>query len=138
MPELSFIKCFDYEKLKEIEAKKTFAEDKNSANPKPKKDFFDRAYKDMNYLINNINKSENYFAKLIYFDTYLNLITPKCEIMEKMEKLFQIQKTMNDKINKIEKSNEKLFKIISKIIPNFSLSDLDKNQNDDDDKDDNM
>ena len=132
LPELSFIKCFDYEKLKEIEAKKTFAEDKNSANPKPKKDFFDRAYKDMNYLINNINNSENYFAKLIYLDTYLNLITPKCEIMEKMEKLFQIQKTMNDKINKIEKRNEKLFKIISKVIPDFSLSDLDDNQNDDD------
>ena len=139
LPELSFIKCFDYEKLKEIEAKKTFAEDKNSANSKPKKDFFDRAYKDMNYLINNINKSENYFAKLIYFDTYLNLITPKCDIMEKM---LQIEKTMNDKINKIEKRNKKLCKLISKIIPNFSLSDLDKNQNDDkddkDDKDDNM
>ena len=135
LPELSFIKCFDYEKLKEIEAKKTFAEDKNSANSKPKKDFFDRAYKDMNYLINNINKSENYFAKLIYFDTYLNLITTKCDIMEKM---LQIEKTMNDKINKIEKRNKKLCKLISKIIPNFSLSDLDKNQNDDDDKDDNM
>ena len=133
LPELSFIKCFDYEKLKEIEAKKTFAEDKNSANSKPKKDFFDRAYKDMNYLINNINKSENYFAKLIYFDTYLNLITPKCDIMEKM---LQIEKTMNDKINKIEKRNKKLYKLISKIIPNFSLSDLDKKQNDDDDNDD--
>jgi hypothetical protein len=129
LPELSFIKCFHYEKLKEIEAKKTFAEDKNSANPKPKKDFFDRAYKDMIYLINNINKSENYFAKLIYFDTYLNLITPKCDIMEK---ILQIEKTMNDKINKIEKRNKKLCKLISKIIPNFSLSDLDKNQNDDD------
>ena len=89
----------------------------------------------MNYLINNINKSENYFAKLIYFDTYLNLITPKCDIMEK---ILQIEKTMNDKINKIEKRNKKLCKLISKIIPNFSLSDLDKNQNDDDDKDDNM
>ena len=133
LPELSFIKCFHYEKLKEIEAKKTFAEDKNSANSKPKKDFFDRAYKDMNYLINNINNSENYFAKLIYFDTYLNLITPKCDIMEKM---LQIEKTMNDKINKIEKRNKKLCKLISKIIPNFSLSDLDKKQNDDDDNDD--
>ena len=136
-PDETFLKCFDYKKIKEIESKKRFAEDKNksnnnSANSKPKKVFFERAYKDMNYLINNINKSDNYFAKLIYLDTYLNLITPKCEIMEKMEKLLQNQKkllqnqkTMNDKIIEMEKVNKKLYEYISKIIPDFSLSNLD-------------
>ena len=65
-------------------------------------------------------------------DTYLNLITPKCEIIEKMEKLLQNQKTMNDKITKMEKVNKKLYKCILKIIPDFSLSDSDDNKHDGD------
>ena len=66
---------------------------------------------------------------IIYFDTYLNVITPKCEIMEK---LIKIDEKMNNKImmmendiNTLKKNNKKLSEFISKIMPGFSLSDLD-------------
>ena len=65
-PDVAFWKCFEKEKIKEIESKKTYTEDNNvsnniSDNTKSKKIFLERAYKDMNYLINNINKSKKYF-----------------------------------------------------------------------------
>ena len=133
-PDVAFWKCFEKEKIKQIKSKKTYTEDNNvsnniSDNTKSKKFFLERAYKDMNYLINNINKSKKYFAKIIYFDTYLNVITPKCEIMEK---LIKIDEKMNNKImmmendiNTLKKNNKKLSEFISKIMPGFSLSDLD-------------
>ena len=133
-PDVAFWKCFEKEKIKQIKSKKTYTEDNNvsnniSDNTISKKIFLERAYKDMNYLINNINKSKKYFAKIIYFDTYLNVITPKCEIMEK---LIKIDEKMNNKImmmendiNTLKKNNKKLSEFISKIMPGFSLSDLD-------------
>ena len=81
--------------------------------------------KDMNYLINNINKSKKFFAKIIYFDTYLNVITPKCEIMVKLIKMDEKMNMMEKDINKLKKTNKKLAEYISKIIPGFSLSDFD-------------
>ena len=133
-PDVAFWKCFEKEKIKQIKSKKTYTEDNNvsnniSDNTKSKKIFLERAYKDMNYLINNINKSKKYFAKIIYFDTYLNVITPKCEIMEKLikidEKMNNKIMTMENDINTLKKNNKKLEEFISKIMPGFSLSDLD-------------
>ena len=129
-PDVSFWKCFEKEKIKQIKSKKTYTEDNNvsnniSDNTKSKKIFLERAYKDMNYLINNINKSKKYFAKIIYFDTYLNVITPKCEIMEKLIKMDEKMNMMEKDINKLKKTNKKLAEYISKIIPGFSLSDFD-------------
>ena len=133
-PDVAFWKCFEKEKIKQIKSKKTYTEDNNesnniSNNTKSKKIFLERAYKDMNYLINNINKSKKYFAKIIYFDTYLNVITPKCEIMEKLikidEKMNNKIMTMENDINTLKKNNRKLEEFISKIMPGFSLSDLD-------------
>ena len=133
-PDVAFWKCFEKEKIKQIKSKKTYTEDNNvsnniSDNTKSKKIFLERAYKDMNYLINNINKSKKYFAKIIYFDTYLNVITPKCEIMEKLikidEKMNNKILTMENDINTLKKNNKKLEEFISKIMPGFSLSDLD-------------
>ena len=133
-PDVAFWKCFEKEKIKQIESKKTYTEDNNvsnniSDNTKSKKIFLEKAYKDMNYLINNINKSKKFFVKIIYFDTYLNVITQKCEIMEK---LIKIDEKMNNKImmmendiNTLKKNNKKLSEFISKIMPGFSLSDLD-------------
>lgn len=137
LPDASFRKCFEKAKIIDIESTKAFTEDNNnsynnSVNPKIKNIFLDRAYKDMNYLIKNINNSKKYLAKLIYFDTYLNVITPKCEIMEKLIQMDEKNEKTNDKINmmekkidKLQKINKKLSEYISKIIPGFSLSDLD-------------
>ena len=129
-PDVAFWKCFEKEKIKQIKSKKTYTEDNNvsnniSDNTKSKKIFLERAYKDMNYLINNINKSKKYFAKIIYFDTYLNVITPKCEIMEKLIKIDEKMNVMENDINTLKKTNKKLEEFISKIMPGFSLSDLD-------------
>ena len=109
-PNIAFWKCLEKEKIKEIESKNIFLE---------------KAYKDMNYLINNINKSKKFFAKIIYFDTYLNVITQKCEIMEKLIKMDEKMNMMEKDINKLKKTNKKLAEYISKIIPGFSLSDFD-------------
>ena len=129
-PDIAFWKCFEKEKIKEIESKKTYTEDNDisnniSANPKSKNIFLEKAYKDMNYLINNINKSKKFFVKIIYFDTYLNVITQKCEIMEKLIKMDEKMNMMEKDINKLKKTNKKLAEYISKIIPGFSLSDFD-------------
>ena len=129
-PDVAFWKCFEKEKIKQIKSKKTYTEDNNvsnniSDNTKSKKFFLERAYKDMNYLINNINKSKKFFAKIIYFDTYLNVITPKCEIMEKLIKIDEKMNMMENDINTLKKTNKKLEEFISKIMPGFSLSDLD-------------
>ena len=127
-PDVAFWKCFEKEKIKQIKSKKTYTEDNdisNNISAKSKNIFFERAYKDMNYLINNINKSKKYFAKIIYFDTYLNVITPKCEIMEKLIKIDEKMNMMENDINTLKKTNKKLEEFISKIMPGFSLSDLD-------------
>ena len=42
-----------------------------------------QAYKSLNYLMKNINKEKNCRANMIYFDTYLNCITPKCVLFKK-------------------------------------------------------
>ena len=119
---------FEKEKIKEIESKKTYTEDNdisNNISAKSRNIFLEKAYKDMNYLINNINKSKKFFAKIIYFDTYLNVITQKCEIMEKLIKMDEKMNMMEKDINKLKKTNKKLAEYISKIIPGFSLSDFD-------------
>ena len=130
LPDVTFRKCFANEKIIEIESKKPFTEDNdilnnNSSNIKSKNLFLKRAYKDMNYLINNINKSKKYFAKIIYFDTYLNVITPKCDIMEKLIQMDEKITKMENNMDKLQKINKKLSQYISKIIPGFSLSDFD-------------
>lgn len=68
----------------------------------------------LNYLITNINKENNCIVKLIYLDTYLNMVTPKCELVKEMKKL---SKKLNIIINYISKND-----------PNFmnSLADLEK------------
>ena len=130
LPDVTFRKCFVNEKIIEIESKKPFTEDNdilnnNSSNIKSKNLFLKRAYKDMNYLINNINKSKKYFAKIIYFNTYLNVITPKCDIMEKLIQMDEKITKMENNMDKLQKINKKLSQYISKIIPGFSLSDFD-------------
>ena len=130
LPDVTFRKCFVNEKIIEIESKKPFTEDNdilnnNSSNIKSKNLFLKRAYKDMNYLINNINKSKKYFAKIIYFDIYLNVITPKCDIMEKLIQMDEKITKMENNMDKLQKINKKLSQYISKIIPGFSLSDFD-------------
>ena len=46
-----------------------------------------KSYKELNYLITNINKENNCIVKVIYLDTYLNMAAPKCELVKEMTKL---------------------------------------------------
>ena len=70
-----------------------------------------KAYKDLNYLVTNINNEKNCALKIIYLDTYLNLTTPKCELVRE----FQI----------FAKTQKALVKFITKKFPDFKLSDID-------------
>jgi hypothetical protein len=70
-----------------------------------------KAYKDLNYLVTNINNEKNCALKIIYLDTYLNLTTPKCELVREFQKF--------------SKKQNALVKFISKKFPDFKLSDSD-------------
>ena len=71
----------------------------------------------MNCLINKINQNFNYFAKLIYLDSYLNLVTPKCILTQKLNKI-------TTDIIELKKKNEKLIKILKDKFPDIELSGL--------------
>jgi hypothetical protein len=61
-----------------------------------------KSYKEFNYLITNINKENNFIVKLIYLDTYLNMVTPKCELVKEMTKL---SKKLNIIMNYLSKKD---------------------------------
>lgn len=68
------------------------------------------AYKDLNYLVENINKENDCALKVIYLDSYLNMTTPKCEIMKELQKISRTQKA--------------LIKIFETKFPELKLSEL--------------
>ena len=97
-----------------------------------------KAYETLNFLIENINLEKKFYFKVIYFDTYLNLMSPKSFIVNKLEQYSKelnnfnnnLKKT-NDKYKKIEKENTKLknnVDILSRFIkskfPDFDLTKL--------------
>ena len=61
-----------------------------------------KSYKELNYLITNINKENNCIVKLIYLDTYLDMVTPKCELVKEMTKL---SKKLNIIMNYLSKKD---------------------------------
>ena len=71
----------------------------------------EKAFKEMNYLILNINNKDNYCAKMIFLDTYLNLITPKCVLYEKLK---DIKKENKENAIKLEKMNKRIAELEGK------------------------
>lgn len=80
------------------------------------------AYKSLNYLFNNINKEKHCRASIIYFDTYLNCITPKCVLLEKLNKISDDLKIQDRKIENQKKMMNNLLQYISEKDPNFDLT----------------
>lgn len=81
-----------------------------------------QAYKNLNYLIIKINQENNYSAKILYLDAYLNITSPKCIISQKLEELNQKMEKIIEENKKQEKINKTLLKIISQKFPEYDLS----------------
>lgn len=120
--------------------KKCFAEDKSPIPPKlnisshekknisiPKNPSTVKGFKEMNYLITKINQQANKSAKLIFMDSYLNLITPKCVLGEKLRKLEEEIKEKEQKMNeKMEKLDKELKSIEDLKLMNQNLNEENK------------
>ena len=96
-------------------------------NKVSKNPFLLNSYKVLNYLLKNINKSNNCRAKVIYLDTYLNLTSPKCVILEKMEDISTELVKVNQQLDNIIKENSRqkkinkiLIDIITKNCPEYN------------------
>ena len=75
-------------------------------------------------MIENINLEKNFKDKLIYLDLYLNLLTPKSEIMNKLDDL---TKTIEDTKNRLTKSEaiiNSLVDYIKQKDPNFKIENV--------------
>ena len=59
-----------------------------------------KAFKELNYLIENINQEDNCIVKVIYLDTYLNMTTPKCEVVKEIQKLTERVNFLMDFLSK--------------------------------------
>ena len=59
--------------------------------------FLVNSFKSFNYLLENINKEDNCKVILVYLDTYLNMITPKCFLLQKLDDIINgIQNVMEN------------------------------------------
>lgn len=79
--------------------------------------FLVKEYKNLNYLIKNINNEQNCVAKIIYLDNYLNITSPKCIIGQKIGELnIKIEKVMAES-QKQKNINKALIKVFSEKFP---------------------
>ena len=89
-------KTFKEEKLEEIYQK--LGNNHNLIN----------AYKKLNYLIENINKNEKCKVKLLYLDVYLNFVTPKCLIIQKLDDINKTLISYDRKLESLKKENDEI------------------------------
>lgn len=94
-------------------------EEKKKGIKIPKDPLMVKAFKEMNYLILNINNKYNYVAKMIFLDTYLNLITPKCVLYEKLKDIKKENAKMNKRIAELEEKSQELRKTNKALIELF-------------------
>lgn len=78
-----------------------------------------QTYKSMNNLFQNINKEKNCRVKMLYFDTYLNCVTPKCLLLEKLEKISKNVENQNIKLDNVLKENKSLSDKYDKLVEKF-------------------
>ena len=140
--EFSIEKCFTFpinltKKVPNISQKK-FQEkeehndsDLSKSNDEKKKQtdrkIFD-SYRILKYLLQKINDEKNVKVKVIYLDLYLNVLTPKTEIMNRLEGLYNKITITESKLVKTEESLEETKKIVDNLVkyikdkdPDFKL-----------------
>jgi len=136
---------FDEKKINDNSLKKFYKEDESllikpqnniKVNEKQKPKF--KHFQEMKFLIYKINQNFNYSAKLLYLDSYLNLVTPKCVMAQKLntikndiidlkndnEKLKKNNEKLEKNIEKLKKENEEIKKILKDKFPELQLFDL--------------
>ena len=65
-------------------------------------------YNYFKYIINEVNNDNNWVCKIIYFDLYVSLIVPKCEIKEGLTSINESIRSLEKKNNLLEESVNKL------------------------------
>ena len=81
-------------------------EEKGKKNKKSLKESIMENLPYLNYLINQINKENNWTVKIIYLDLYLDLIVPNCVIAENLNLINKEINTLKEKFNGMNVSNK--------------------------------
>jgi hypothetical protein len=86
-------------------------------------------YNYFKYIINEVNNDNNWVCKIIYFDLYVSLIVPKCEIKEGLtsinESIRSLEKKNNlleESVKKLQNQNNKIFEFLKEKFPDTDLS----------------
>ena len=67
-------------------------------------------YNYFKYIINEVNNDNNWICKIIYFDLYVSLIVPKCEIKEGLTSINESIRSLENNIRQLNESNSVLEK----------------------------
>ena len=113
-------------KQKEKIAKKKYINDFDysaDVNKISRNKYLVNSYKSFNYLFQKINDEKNFKVMMIYLDTYLNLTTPKCFLLQKMDGIIdgieaqsKKQKDLEYEINELKKDLAKEKNASKKIV----------------------
>lgn len=89
----------------------------------------DNSLETFNYLINEINKIENWFVKVIYLDLYFDLTVPKCDIGNDLKNISQNvinninhTKKLEKEVKSLGNKFDKLLKYLREKEPSIDLS----------------
>ena len=113
-------------KQKEKIAKKKYINDFDysaNVNKISRNKYLVNSYKSFNYLFQKINDEKNFKVMMIYLDTYLNLTTPKCFLLQKLDGIIdgieaqsKKQKDLEYEINELKKDLAKEKNASKKIV----------------------
>ena len=113
-------------KQKEKIAKKKYINDFDysaNLNKISRNKYLVNSYKSFNYLFQKINDEKNFQVMMIYLDTYLNLTTPKCLLIQKLDGIIdgieaqsKKQKDLEYEINELKKDLAKEKNASKKIV----------------------
>ena len=113
-------------KQKEKIAKKKYINDFDysaNLNKISRNKYLVNSYKSFNYLFQKINDEKNFQVMMIYLDTYLNLTTPKCFLLQKLDGIIdgieaqsKKQKDLEYEINELKKDLAKEKNASKKIV----------------------
>ena len=113
-------------KQKEKIAKKKYINDSDysaDVNKISRNKYLVNSYKSFNYLFQKINDEKNFKVMMIYLDTYLNLTTPKCFLLQKLDGIIdgieaqsKKQKDLEYEINELKKDLAKEKNASKKIV----------------------
>ena len=127
---LDIIKCFQFPLIPKFCAPtsgKKFVEDINLnsiGTDKNKDDNFIHGNQKLNYLIKKINMENNCKVKVIYLDTYINILTPKTIIINKIDFMTDYPKVIVNHDVKMGNELKETKKKISKYLLNQMLKQM--------------